>query len=843
MKVKLWERILEYSEEAIILGAFQGRLWYRLVTQKSEGGSLTEGGERAWFWDESEVVGDSLQVIGKSYGDRIELPLLDRFKCDAKGGLCVVHSGGAAVQSDLEIFNDTENIGVVKFGTNIPRKDVFERRVNSCGIIRYRIRHDSIGEGWISSRMRGDKEEIIVVQVEDTEISFDNNKQLNEKAGYEINSNYSFSEDNTNHFGYPEESANVWLAKFSKLYNSGNDMHGEWSITNYEEFKKLVFIGVIPKLTTKDSDSLLVKVVEGITNYSSMKDSVDFTFDTTLSVLMFSLRFNGLISNDDYCFTATASKLTGANQLVSSMFSNVSGPLPSVKSLLARIGMLRALNRRSRYALPWLSIRPPQEGSAVMGGFTGFGVAMDRVGKSRMSYRVKKWIKAPSIGSRLRSFRTLFFPSTKKFFIDSVINASTTPTPLSNDEYELPREIRTVRVNRLRARRAMTCSDPVRKRKYSVFSQMRNEINGWDSAALRRGHVAKGHGGQKRAFKVKLVGEGVNDYSGPYREVFTDVTREIVNICKTGNTSLGILEPSPNNFNDVGDNRNLFVFAQKLQSQTFDISLSAEESIFRAHFASCLCDTSDNIRSTEDSLIFLGKLTGIAYRHGLLLDLPLPLGLVWKRLTEEDVDDLQILREIDLVAYRQIKNAINKDTDDAMIKSYFVYQQVMLNNFAEGMACVLPLELFAIFNGSELRDMICGNPECDIDLLQRVVEYVGYNKDDDVISYFWDSLREMTDDQRKLFLQFVWARSRLPLKESDFNAPFKIHKDINNPGGDSNSAALPSATTCFFTLSLPEYNDKETLKKKLLFAITNVTTMEMDYVTNDSEVGEGWRGS
>ncbi len=36
-------------------------------------------------------------------------------------------------------------------------------------------------------------------------------------------------------------------------------------------------------------------------------------------------------------------------------------------------------------------------------------------------------------------------------------------------------------------------------------------------------YVGKGHGGQKRAFKVKFLGEGVNDYGGPYRAVFEQV--------------------------------------------------------------------------------------------------------------------------------------------------------------------------------------------------------------------------------------------------------------------------------------------------------------------------------
>ena len=99
----------------------------------------------------------------------------------------------------------------------------------------------------------------------------------------------------------------------------------------------------------------------------------------------------------------------------------------------------------------------------------------------------------------------------KREFLQSLADATTTPTPLSHDEYELPREIRTVRISRLKAGRAMLGEDRNAKRKYCVFAQLHNETKSWGGAALRRGYVAKGHGGQKRAFKVKLVAEGVNE--------------------------------------------------------------------------------------------------------------------------------------------------------------------------------------------------------------------------------------------------------------------------------------------------------------------------------------------
>jgi hypothetical protein len=130
-------RQLELAEEALVLGAFQGRLFYRLVSQKSEGGSLTEGGGRAWFWDESEVVDDSLQLVGAGRGLGIALPLIDRFRCLSTGGLRIVYQGGAVVRSDLEIFDRSVSIGSIPVDTVIPQGDVLERRVNSCSIVRY----------------------------------------------------------------------------------------------------------------------------------------------------------------------------------------------------------------------------------------------------------------------------------------------------------------------------------------------------------------------------------------------------------------------------------------------------------------------------------------------------------------------------------------------------------------------------------------------------------------------------------------------------------------------------------------------------------------------------------
>lgn len=152
----------------------------------------------------------------------------------------------------------------------------------------------------------------------------------------------------------------------------------------------------------------------------------------------------------------------------------------------------------------------------------------------------------------------------------------------------------------------------------------------------------------------------------------------------------------------------------------------------------------------------------------------------------------------------------------------------------------MPVEILPLLSPEELRDTICGNPDIDVDLLKSVVEYEGYNEDDKVIEYFWETLREVTSDDRRAFLRYVWARCRLPLRASDFDAAFKIQKDQINVEERADQA-LPSASTCFFCLTLPEYSSVEILKQKLMFAIHNVTTMETDFQTNSAEIAEGYR--
>jgi hypothetical protein len=337
-----------------------------------------------------------------------------------------------------------------------------------------------------------------------------------------------------------------------------------------------------------------------------------------------------------------------------------------------------------------------------------------------------------------------------------------------------------------------------------------------------------------------LIGEGVNDYSGPYREVFADAIREVSEYDEAGHGVLGVLEPSPNHIAEVGSNRELYVFASgdDMSSSSIMEPMPSEETISN-YFSSLMQGVDESTREAEGRVAFLGRIAATATRHFIPTDLNLPLNLVWKQIVEEPISMQAAMNEVALLT----SNIEDKEERKRQSTLLLAPQQRMLNAFVDGISGVLPVEVLSLLTGEELRGIVCGNPDIDVDLLRRVTKYEHYDENDSVVLYFWEVLREMTTLQRKRFLQFVWARTRLPCKASEFDSPFKIIRDLKNSsrGDDTGHESLPSASTCFFSLTLPDYKTKEILRKKLLFAIENVCTMESDYITNDVEVGEGWK--
>lgn len=113
--------------------------------------------------------------------------------------------------------------------------------------------------------------------------------------------------------------------------------------------------------------------------------------------------------------------------------------------------------------------------------------------------------------------------------------------------------------------------------------------------------------------------------------------------------------------------------------------------------------------------------------------------------------------------------------------------------------------------------------------------YRDCNESHEIVKKFWKILSSSSNEDKILYLKFVWGRTRLPLKEEEVTEDHTIQL---NEKADVN--LLPVGRTCFFRLEVPHYKSEEIFKEKLLYAIRNCTVIDADIehvVANDDEEG------
>jgi len=150
--------------------------------------------------------------------------------------------------------------------------------------------------------------------------------------------------------------------------------------------------------------------------------------------------------------------------------------------------------------------------------------------------------------------------------------------------------------------------------------------------------------------------------------------------------------------------------------------------------------------------------------------------------------------------------------------------QIQLELIKEGLASIIPPDVLLLFTWQQLELTICGSPSIDIRLLKDSTVYEDVHPDEPHINYFWQVLEEFDHDQRSKFLQFVWARTRLPASGVLIN--FKIQKSRKEPA----DTYLPTTQTCFFSISLPSYSSLEITRNHLTYAINHCVDMDNDYL-------------
>ncbi|KAI9887704.1 MAG: hypothetical protein M1823_000453 [Watsoniomyces obsoletus] len=129
-------------------------------------------------------------------------------------------------------------------------------------------------------------------------------------------------------------------------------------------------------------------------------------------------------------------------------------------------------------------------------------------------------------------------------------------------------------------------------------------------------------------------------------------------------------------------------------------------------------------------------------------------------------------------------------------------------------SCCGPKTL-SLFEPDALRTLVEGQPVIDTRVLQETARYEdGYSATHPCIRNFWSIVHRYSDEQKRHLWQFITARDRVPVRGTN-NVSFTIMR----LGPDSDR--LPSSSTCFARLLLPEYATKKKLREKLNMALEN----------------------
>ncbi|KAG5682896.1 hypothetical protein PVAND_012214 [Polypedilum vanderplanki] len=353
----------------------------------------------------------------------------------------------------------------------------------------------------------------------------------------------------------------------------------------------------------------------------------------------------------------------------------------------------------------------------------------------------------------------------------------------------------------------------------SVFGQMVQKLPLLTQESLFLPH---------RVWKVKFVGESVDDCGGGFSESIAEMCDELQN------GSVPLLIQTPNGRGEAGANRDCFLLDPTLTSVL-------HMNMFR----------------------FLGVLIGIAIRTGSPLSLCLA-EPVWRQLAGETLrpsdltevdrdyvtgllcirdmdDDPKIFQSMELpfstpsakghevflsTKYTHITSE-NRHEYVKLALNYRLHEfDEQIKAVRDGMSKVIPVPLLSLFSATELQEMVCGSPDIPLGLLKTVATYKGVDSTSPLVQWFWEVMEEFTNQERSLFLRFVWGRTRLPRSIADFRGRDFVLQvlDKYNPADHF----LPESYTCFFLLKMPRYSCKAVLMEKLKYAIHFCKSIDTD---------------
>ena len=151
----------------------------------------------------------------------------------------------------------------------------------------------------------------------------------------------------------------------------------------------------------------------------------------------------------------------------------------------------------------------------------------------------------------------------------------------------------------------------------------------------------------------------------------------------------------------------------------------------------------------------------------------------------------------------------------------------------QGLSHTVPQRLLSLMTWQQLELVACGVADVDVDELRARSRYgVGVSGSQRHVRHFWHALRRFTPHERRLFLRFVWGRSRLPMSDAEWgDTRFTLHtKQTARP-----DSVYPVAHTCFFSLELPMYSSAAVCYERLRYAVTHCQEIDIDTTSGARE--------
>ena len=164
---------------------------------------------------------------------------------------------------------------------------------------------------------------------------------------------------------------------------------------------------------------------------------------------------------------------------------------------------------------------------------------------------------------------------------------------------------------------------------------------------------------------------------------------------------------------------------------------------------------------------------------------------------------------------------VTKDNRDEYITDYVrfltdVSVRPQFEAFQRGFQTCLEPKSLSLLTPTILQSLVEGVQEIDISELRKYTRYVGWDASHRTIKDFWSIVKRYDEGMKRRLIEFVTASDRLPVGGMR-NLQFVVQKN----GEEDERGHLPTAYTCYGTLLLPEYKDKEVLKERLAMALDN----------------------